>query len=82
MMKKNILLVAGIAGMLLGAPLVDAQAKVSAHVGVEIGAGHHVAHHHHRHHGHKKNREVVARNRHHENKSRQHNGQHDQGQQH
>ncbi len=81
-MKKNILLVAGIAGMLLGAPLGDAQAKVKVHVGVESGTGHHVAHHQHRRHWHRKSSEVVVRHRHHESKSRQHEGQHDQGARH
>jgi hypothetical protein len=78
MMKKNILLFVGIAGMLLGAPLADAQAKEGAHAGIERAAGH--SRSHHQRHSHKKShRHVVVSKRHHDIKSRHHEARHDQG---
>ena len=72
-MKKNILLVAGIAGMLLGSPLSDALAKPREHVAVEVSVGQNKGHHHHKRHMHKRSpRRVVARHRHHDMNVRQH----------
>jgi hypothetical protein len=78
MMKKNIWLALGIAGILFGTPLADAQAKVRVHVGVGIKIGHHKAHH--RRHLHKRNsRHIVARNRYHDINSRQHDNRNAKG---
>jgi hypothetical protein len=52
MMKKTILIAIGIAGMLFGTPLADAQAAhVGAGVSIRLGGKNH---HHHRRHWHKK----------------------------
>jgi hypothetical protein len=79
MMKKNVWLVAGIAGMLLGAPLADAQAK-SAHTGNESGAGYSREHHHPQRHLHKKSpKHFVASHRNHDVKPRHHDSHNDKG---
>ncbi len=78
-MKKNILLFVGIAGMLLGAPLADAQAKVNVHVGIESTASHSRGNHHQRHFHKKSHRHVVVSKRHHGTRLRHHDARHEHG---
>jgi len=59
-MKKSIWIAFGIAGMLLGNPVVDTMAAVRVNIGAGVTLGHRKGHDHRRHY-HKKNRRYVAK---------------------